>query len=170
MHIPFSCLAHILERLISRLAYIESSLSLLVFQSSRNFYTFRVTWVHLIIGFQWDSCCSIFIFFSVVFYRSFFVFFFFWPLYYLSFFNLRLLITPVVWPLYYLFFFNLRLLITPVVWPLYYLFFFNLRLLITPVVWPLYYLFFFNLRLLITPVVFSNFSGIWHFECFIKYI
>ena len=99
--------------------------------------------------------------------------FFFWPLYYLFFFDLRLLINGMVssnfWPLHCLFF-DLRLLITGMVssnfWPLYCLLFFDLRLLITGIVssnfWPLYCLFFFDLRLLITGMVSSNF---WPLYC-----
>ena len=48
-------------------------------------------------GFQWDSCYSIFSF-MCMFCRSLFVFLyiFFWPVYCLSFFDLRVLITPLV--------------------------------------------------------------------------
>ena len=68
--------------------------------------------------------------------------FFFWSLCCLLFFDLRILITPLIssdiWPLYCLFFFDLRILITPLVssdiWPLCCLIFFDLRILITPLV------------------------------------
>jgi hypothetical protein len=90
--------------------------------------------------------------------------FFFWSLFCLLFFDLRILITPLIssdiWPLYCLYFFDLRILITPLVssdiWPLCCLFF-DLRILITPLVssdiWPLCCLIFFDLRILITPLV-----------------
>jgi hypothetical protein len=89
-----------------------------------------------------------------------------WPLYCLSTFDLRLLITLLVsshfWPLYCLSF-DIRLLITLLVsshfWPLYWLSF-DLCLLITLLVsshfWSLYWLSF-DLRLLITLLVSSHF-------------
>ena len=78
--------------------------------------------------------------------------------------SLLVLLSFFFWPLYYLFFFDLRLLINGMVssnfWPLHSLFF-DLRLLITGMVssnfWPLYCLFFFDLRLLI--IVSSNISN-----------
>ena len=78
--------------------------------------------------------------------------------------SLLVLLSFFFWPLYYLFFFDLRLLINGMVssnfWPLHCLFF-DLRLLITGMVssnfWPLYCLFFFDLRLLI--IVSSNISN-----------
>jgi hypothetical protein len=100
--------------------------------------------------------------FCVMFCRSLFVLllFFYWSLHCLSFFGLRLLVTPLIscghcivcycsnyasgypfgilWTLYCLLFFELRLLVTPLVssnfWPLYCLSFSELRLLVTPLV------------------------------------
>jgi hypothetical protein len=71
-----------------------------------------------------------------------------------------------LWPLHCMPFFDLRLLITPLVskyfWPLHCMPFFDLRLLITPLVskhfWPLHCMPFFDLRLLITPLVYSTSS------------
>jgi hypothetical protein len=100
--------------------------------------------------------------------------FFFWPLYCISSFDIRLLVTPVVssncWPLYCISSFDIRLLVTPVVssnfWPLYCISSFDIRLLVTPVVssnfWPLHCISSFDIRLLVTPVVSSNF---WPLHC-----
>ena len=72
--------------------------------------------------------------------------------------------------MYYLSIFDLLILITPLVssnlWPLYYLSIFDLQLMITPLVssnlWPLYYLSIFDLQLMITSGAFGIFK---HFLC-----
>jgi hypothetical protein len=121
--------------------------------------------------------------FCVMFCRSLFVLllFFYWSLHCLSFFDLRLLVTPLVscghcivcyssdygfWlPLWYLVDIVLSAILRitvsgypfGILWTLYCLLFFELRLLVTPLVssnfWPLYCLSFFELRLLVTPLV-----------------
>jgi hypothetical protein len=103
--------------------------------------------------------------FCVMFCRSLYVLlsFFFWPLCGLSFFDLRILITPLVsWPLCCLSFFDLQILITPLVsWPLCCLSFFDLRILITSLVsWPLCCLSFFDLQILIT--------SLWYLQTFLN--
>jgi hypothetical protein len=92
--------------------------------------------------FSWGSCSAI----CVVFCRSLFFLFFFWPLYCLTFFDVRFLVTPLVssnfWSSYCLTFFDVRFLVT---------------LLVSSNFWSSYCLTFFDVRLLVTPLVSSNF-------------
>jgi hypothetical protein len=113
--------------------------------------------MHLSTGFYWGSCYSIFSFILCMFCRLLFVlfYFFFWPLCCLSFFDTRILITPLVsfghcvvcsssiygfWlPLWYLLAIVLSVLLRymdsdypfGIFWPLCCLFFFDIRILIT---------------------------------------
>ena len=75
-----------------------------------------------------------------------------WPIYCLSFFDIKLLVTPVV--SHCMSYFDIRPLATPVV--SHCMSFFDIRLLVTPVV--SHGLSFFDIRLMVTPVLSSNFS------------
>ena len=116
--------------------------------------------MHLSTGFYWGSCYSIFSFILCMFCRLLFVlfYFFFWPLCCLFFFDIRILITPLVsfghcvvcsssiygfWlPLWYLLAIVLSVLLRytdsdypfGIFWPLCCLFLFDIRILITPLV------------------------------------
>ena len=133
-------------RIIRRVLYVKQEL--LTLPQHQWMLPVLIGFVFLIFGFLCVVCRSLFVLLS----------FFFWPLYCLSFFNLRLLMTPLVsfghcivcpsstygfwWPLWYLLAIVLSVLLQltasddpfGIFWPLYCLSFFNSRLLMTSLV------------------------------------